>query len=126
MKENKLSCESLLSTISSKFSRIEDYRAWRGRNGIKLHDALMSGLALFSLKSPSLLSFNNTSSDPTVSANLKNLYSIERVPSDTQMREILNNVVALSDKVAKTQRVEGNRQASRISVKQGEPKFLFA
>jgi hypothetical protein len=49
-------------------------------------DALMSGLALFSLKEPSLLAFQERRYD----ANMKNIFRIQNVPSDTQMREILD------------------------------------
>ena len=53
---------------------------------ISLPDALMSAFAMFSLKDPSLLAFDERRHD----RNLHNLYGIGRVPSDTQMREILD------------------------------------
>jgi hypothetical protein len=49
----------------------------------------MSGLAVFGMKYPSLLRFNNDSSDPVVRENLRNLYRVEKAPSDPRMREIL-------------------------------------
>jgi hypothetical protein len=48
----------------------------------------MSAFAMFSLKAPSLLAFDKH----RVEGNLGTLYSIERVPCDTQMREILDPV----------------------------------
>jgi len=53
----------------------------------------MSSLAMFGLKSPSLLSFDNglRISTPLLH-NLKKLYRIKNVPSDTQMRVILTRV----------------------------------
>jgi len=53
-----------------------------------LHDALMSGFAMFSLKDPSLLAFSYRRND----ANMKQLFGIGQIPSDTQMREILDPV----------------------------------
>ncbi len=53
---------------------------------ISLADALMSGVALFALKDPSLLAFDARRNEQ----NMKALFGISRVPSDTQMREILD------------------------------------
>jgi hypothetical protein len=53
----------------------------------------MSALAIFGLKYPSLLQFDRTRNDEIVKANLHNLYKVEKAPSDTQMREILDPVV---------------------------------
>jgi hypothetical protein len=61
----------------------------RKRNGdYTVADAVLSALAMFSLKDPSLLAFQNRRNDQ----NMKNLYRIENVPSDTQMRDILDPV----------------------------------
>ena len=62
----------------------------RGDHGspIPLSDALMSAFAMFSLKDPSLLAFDERRSD----GNLKTLFGIGQIPSDTQMREILDQV----------------------------------
>lgn len=49
-------------------------------------DAVLSALAMFSLKDPSLLAFQDRRNDH----NMKTLYRIENVPSDTQMRVILD------------------------------------
>ncbi|MHB8954806.1 MAG: hypothetical protein ACYC4U_17685 [Pirellulaceae bacterium] len=47
---------------------------------------LMPGLAMFALKDPSLLAFDHRRGDE----NMKKVFHIERIPSDTQMREILD------------------------------------
>jgi hypothetical protein len=53
-----------------------------------LADALMAGLALFSLKDPSLLAFCRRAVDH----NLRSVFGLQAIPSDTQMREILDEV----------------------------------
>jgi hypothetical protein len=53
-----------------------------------LSDALLSAFAMFSLKDPSLLAFDERRGD----ANMKVLFGIGQIPSDTQMREILDPV----------------------------------
>jgi len=56
-------------------------------------DCIMSALAMFSIKSPSLLSFDNLINKNTaLKHNLKALYGIANVPSDTHMREVLDEV----------------------------------
>ena len=52
-----------------------------------------SGLGIFSIKSPSLLQFDKISrTDQNRSANIKALLQLKNVPSDTQMRTILDPV----------------------------------
>ena len=55
-------------------------------------DCLMSGLALFSLKYPSLLKFDNDRADDIIQHNLRSLYGIRNVPCDTYLRERLDEV----------------------------------
>jgi Transposase DDE domain len=51
-------------------------------------DALMAGLALFSLKDPSVLAFQRR----TLGHNLRSVFGLKAIPSDTQMRAILDEV----------------------------------
>jgi hypothetical protein len=55
---------------------------------ITLPDVIMSTVAMFILKSPSLLAFQEKRNDE----NMKSIFKIERVPSDTEMRKILDRV----------------------------------
>jgi hypothetical protein len=55
---------------------------------ISLADVLMSAFAMFSLKSPSLLAFDQQRAE----GNVHTIDGIERVPCDTYMREILDPV----------------------------------
>ena len=81
-----LSADALFSLVRSGFAAIPDYRL--SDTDISLTDALMAAFALFSLKSPSLLAFDKH----RVEGNLGTIYAIDRVPCDTQMREILDPV----------------------------------
>jgi Transposase DDE domain len=53
-----------------------------------LADTLMAGLALFALKDPSLLAFQRRSLD----RNLRSVFGLKAIPSDTQMRVILDDM----------------------------------
>jgi DDE family transposase len=81
-----LSADALLCLLRSGFAAITDHRP--GKPDIALTDALLSALAMFSLKSPSLLAFDQERTE----GNLQRVYGIERVPCDTAMREILDPV----------------------------------
>jgi hypothetical protein len=85
-----LSAPNLLKSIRLAFNNINDHRSCRQK--ITLTDALMSGLAVFSLKCPSLLQFDEKQKETTIRHNLGTLYGISEVPCDTQMRSILDPV----------------------------------
>src|SRR5271157_3076772 len=85
---NNLSADSLFGLIRSRFGSLPDPRS--GEVEIPLDDALMSALAMFSLKDPSLLAFDHRRRDPT--DNFRTIYGINHVPCDSQMRDILDPV----------------------------------
>ncbi len=85
-----LSISGLLALVRKEFEQVKEYRI--KTITYKLADVLRSALARFGLKYPSLLQFEPNRQEPILRANLKNLYGIERAPSDTQMREILDPV----------------------------------
>lgn len=65
----------------------------RGRpRRISVQDCLMSGLAMFNLKYPSLLAFDQSRNTPEVMHNFETLFGIEQAPSDSYMREVLDMV----------------------------------
>ena len=85
-----LSAPGLLKEVRTCFARVEDGVASRG---LTLTECLMSGLAIFAMKYPSLLQFDRDSrGDGTVGANLRSLYGVARAPSDTALRERLDEV----------------------------------
>lgn len=84
-----LSLSGLLTTIRNCFLKIPDSKP---RSDIPLVDHLMSGLAVFGLKYPSLLQFDRDQNTATLRANLKNLYGISQAPCDTWLRERLDAV----------------------------------
>jgi hypothetical protein len=81
-----LCADALFRLLHENFARIPDDGA--DDVEIPLDDALMSAFAMFSLKAPSLLSFDKQRAE----GNLKTIYGIDRVPGDTRMRERLDPV----------------------------------
>lgn len=75
---NSLHKEKLVECKRSEFS-------WK--------DCVMSGLAVFGLKFQSLLKFEENKNDKVIRGNLKNLYHVTKAPSDTCLRERLDDLM---------------------------------
>lgn len=81
-----------MSELSHYFETISDSRS--ERRYYSLSDTLKSAFAMFSLKSPSLLNFRERTR--TEDGNLQRVYRIGEIPSDTQMRTILDDLPSSS------------------------------
>jgi len=89
-KEKKtLSMPGLLAVVRQVFANIP--RAVK-RQTISMMDCLMSALAMFGMKSPSLLAFDGPALEEPIRHNLQTLYEVANPPSDTHMREVLDEV----------------------------------
>jgi hypothetical protein len=82
-----LSADALYRHIYHTFQAIADAQQPHGGS---LADALMSGFAVFALKDPSLLAFDERRRQDA--RNLEMIFHIGHVPCDTGMREILDPV----------------------------------
>lgn len=80
-----------MKTLSDEFANLPDHR--RTNATYDLADVLRSAFAMFSLKSPSLLSFREQTKQER--QNLQSIYHIAAIPSDTQMRAALDPVSPL-------------------------------
>ena len=80
-----LCADGLIDILRRRFELVPDLRR---QNSIiySMSDTLMSGVAMFSLKDPSLLAFQEREDDDAI----RSLFKIKSVPSDSQMREILD------------------------------------
>ena len=86
--KNELNANSLFAAMRDFFSTVIDQRS--SNRSISLADALMSGFAMFSLKEKSLLSFEHNIEQ--YGPNLKTVYGIKRIPTDTHLRTILDPI----------------------------------
>lgn len=85
-----LSCKELFGIVKQSFAKVRG--AVHRAGSISLEDCLLSGYAMFSLKYPSLLQFDQHFREDIVRHNLAQVYQITDIPSDTQMRERLDVV----------------------------------
>ncbi len=77
--------DALVPLVRRGFEQLPDPRRCPD---FSLPDTLMAGLALFSLKDPSVLAFQRRAVDH----NLRSVFGLQAIPSDTQMRTILDEV----------------------------------
>lgn len=86
--------QGLLNLVRSVFSDIQDGKGeTRGTHAsITRTDCLMSAMAVFGMKYPSLLQFDNDCEKASIRANIKKLYGVKKVPCDTYLRERLDDV----------------------------------
>jgi hypothetical protein len=94
VEKKQLSASGMLQKIHSVFNEVsEPPKSPQGAKiKIPLSDCLMSGLAVFGLKFPSLLQFDDSQEDDAIKHNLKALYGINEAPCDTSMRARLDEV----------------------------------
>lgn len=84
----ELTQDKLVSELRSTFEHIEDKRA---KNVVhQLADVLMSAYAIFALKYPSVLSFEQQTKSEQ--HNLTSMFGIKQLVSDAQMRRILDSL----------------------------------
>jgi DDE family transposase len=84
--QEKITFDDLMGTLSKEFEQLPDHR--RVNSSYELADVLRGAFAMFSLKSPSLLAFKELTKQEE--KNLKAIYQIRSIPSDTQMRTALD------------------------------------
>lgn len=83
----------LIQIVQGSFKQVTAIRDLAFKdNTIPLVDCLMSGLAVFSLKFPSLLDYDHKKRDVVIEHNLQTLYWVDQAPSDSGMRERLDEV----------------------------------
>lgn len=87
-RQQKLTFDFLMLSLSEHLARLPDHR--RANASYSLADVLRSAFAMFSLKSPSLLSFREQTRQER--RNLLAIYHIKDIPGDSQMRATLDLV----------------------------------
>ena len=84
-----LTFESVIRKLSACFLKISEARVIE-RVKYSLHDTLMSGFAMMFFQHPSLLQFQERMKQKRGRCNLETIFRVKAVPSDTQMRQILD------------------------------------
>ena len=86
-----LTVEAIVDLLGTTFGDVEDPRAV-AQLSYPLHDTLLSGFAMMFFQHPSLLQFQRAMEHKRRRCNLQTIFGVHEIPSDTQMREILDGV----------------------------------
>ena len=86
-----LSFSAMRKVLSALFEKIDDPRQ-KGKVDYSLHDCLMSALAMMFFQDPSVLSFQRRMQDRLQDSNLKAMFAVKNIPSDSALRQTLDNV----------------------------------
>lgn len=81
--------DECLKILDEDFKNFKDIRTF---TTISLRDFLVSSFAVFSLKYPSLLNFEKEMQECEKKKNLKSLFKLENIPSDTHLRDVMDKV----------------------------------
>ena len=86
-----LTLEAIVDLLTTTFRAVDDARAAE-QLSYSVPDTLLSGFAVMFFQHPSLLQFQRAMEKKRQRCNLQTLFGVHAVPSDTQMREILDEV----------------------------------
>jgi hypothetical protein len=86
-----LTLEAIVDLLATTFGDVDDSRAAE-QLSYSLHDTVMSGFAVMFFQHPSLLQFQRAMEKKRRRCNLQTIFGVHALPSDTQMREILDGV----------------------------------
>ncbi len=86
-----LGADAIIQSHRAQFKKVKDFRDPL-RVEISMVDCLTSAYAIFALKFPSLLNFEKQMREERNFSNLRSLFKVERIPSDTRMREVVDEV----------------------------------
>jgi hypothetical protein len=86
-----LTLETIVEFLATACDTLEDPRA-AAQLTYRLHDTVLSGFALMFFQHPSLLQFQRAMKQKRRRCNLETIFGVREVPSDTQLREILDGV----------------------------------
>jgi hypothetical protein len=86
-----LTLEAIVELLTTTFSDVDDGRA-AAQLSYPLHDTLLSGFAMMFFQHASLLQFQRAMEKKRRRCNLQTIFGVHEIPSDTQMREILDAV----------------------------------
>jgi len=86
-----LTLEAIVDLLATTFGAVDDSRAAE-QLSYSLPDTLMRGFAVMFFQHPSLLQFQRAIEKKRRRCNLQTIFGVQEIPSDTQMREILDEV----------------------------------
>ena len=88
---NAITFKKLLSILEKNFGNLPDVRKGRNRQ-YRVRDGAMAAFSVFFMQSASFLAHQQAMQDRQQRNNARNLFGIEQIPSDPQIRNLLDPV----------------------------------
>jgi hypothetical protein len=88
--QSQLTGDLLLKSVRASFAKVPDHRA--ANCSYSLPDIITSCYSIFALKSSSMLAHESFIHRKSIKNNFATIFNMEKVPSDTQMRTVLDEV----------------------------------
>ncbi len=86
----KLSFDWFIAKIHEVFDRLPDYRKFSPNLRYSVKEAVLGAFALFFSQSPSFLAYQQAMQPAQRRNNAQSLFGIEQIPSDNQIRNLLD------------------------------------
>lgn len=80
----------LLANLKSSLLKTQDNRE-QSKIKYNLSDIFTSAFAIFFLQDPSLLAFQRRFEEKVEQNNLRTVFGVDKIPSDTQLRDVIDN-----------------------------------
>ena len=84
-----LTLEAIVEILTEEFKKVPDKRRAKSVTW-EMHAVLMAGFAMMFFQNESLLEFQRRMKKKKGQSNLETILGVKEIPSDTQMREILD------------------------------------
>src|ERR671914_936245 len=88
----KLSFDWFIAKIHEVFDRLPDYRKFSPNLRYSVKEAVLGAFALFFSQSPSFLAYQQAMQQAQRRSNAQSLFGIEQIPSDNQIRNLLDPI----------------------------------
>ena len=89
---NELNFDKFVSRIHEVFDNLPDYRLPSPNSTYSIKDAALGAFAMFFSQSPSFLSYQQAMQQAQGRNNAQSLFGIENIPSDNQIRNLLDPI----------------------------------
>lgn len=88
----EISESAMINLLNAQWTKLTDQRKANNNRQYEVKDAAMSALSMFHMQSPSFLAFQRDMNRKQGRDNVQSLYKVKSIPSDAQIRNLLDVV----------------------------------
>jgi len=87
-----LALSKLMAHFRESWQRLPDYRKANNNTRYSIADAGLAAFSTFFMQTPSSLAYQRTMEQSKGRSNSQSLFQLEKIPSDTQIRNLLDPI----------------------------------